>query len=169
MSILEVIKERKSIRKYSTKEVKDEDLIKILEAGRLAPSARNEQCWKFIIVKDEDLRHKMVEVCGEQQFLKEAPINLVVCANNDKTMACGQPARTVDCSIALSFMILQATELGLGTCWLGKYNNDKVKELLNIPEEYNVIAITPIGYAAEEVTFRPRKDLEEIVVLNSWK
>ena len=81
-------------------------------------------------------------------------------------MACGQPARTIDGSIAMSFMILEAEELGLGTCWLGAFYNDQVKSALSIPEEYDVVAVTPIGYPAEEIPARPRKSAGEVI---SWE
>lgn len=169
MSVMDAIKGRKSIRKYADKPIENEKLIKVLEAGRLAPSARNEQNWKFVVVRDNSLRHNLVDACMGQKFVEEAPVTLVICTNNERNMSCNQPARTIDCSIALSFMMLQASELGLSTCWLGSFSNDKVKEVLNIPKEYNVVAVTPLGYAAEDVSFRPRKDMKDVVIYDCWQ
>lgn len=170
MEIMEIIKERKSVRKYLDKPIEKEKLDKVLEAGRLAPSARNQQEWKFVVVTDEELRLQMVEACVNQKFVAEAPALLVICATSERNMRCGQPARTIDCSIALSFMMLQAVELGLGTCWLGDFYADKVKNILNIPEGHSVVAVTPIGYPADvNQKATPRKSQEEVVIYNQWK
>jgi nitroreductase len=169
MSVLDVVKSRRSIRKYMDKPIEEEKLLNVLEAGRLAPAANNAQQWKFIAVKDPALIKKLVPACGNQSFIAEAPVILVICTNGEeRTMYCGQSADTVDCSIALSFMILEAAELGLGTCWLGFFSNDKVKRVLNIPQENNVVAVTPLGYAAEAPALRPRKKMSEVVSYDGW-
>ena len=169
MSVLDTIIVRRSIRKYQSKPIEEEKLARVLEAGRLAPAANNAQQWKFIVVRDKDTIGKLVPACGGQSFIADAPVVLVICAVGDeRKMYCGQPAATVDCSIALSFMILEATELGLGTCWLGYFNNDKVKRVLKIPETTNVVAVTPLGYAGETPAVRPRKDLSEVVSYDGW-
>ncbi len=163
MDVMRAILERRSIRRYQDRPIEESVLAKVLEAGRLAPSARNEQDWRFIVVKDAGLRAKMVDACLGQSFIQDAPVHLVVCANNVRDMACGQPARTVDCSIALSFMMLEAVECGLGTCWLGSFDNQAVKSLLHIPDDYQVVAVTPLGYPDEQVEARPRKALDQVV------
>jgi nitroreductase len=83
-------------------------------------------------------------------------------------MSCGQPTDTVDCSIAMSFILLQAQELGLGTCWLGRFNADLVKQICEIPEEVSVIAMTPLGYPAETPDPRPRKAPDEVIRFDSF-
>ncbi|BCI59837.1 nitroreductase family protein [Solibaculum mannosilyticum] len=163
MDVMHAILERRSIRRYQNRPIEQPVLNKVLEAGRLAPSARNQQDWRFVVVKDPDLRAKMVDACCGQRFIQDAPVHLVVCANNVRDMACGQPARTVDCSIALSFMMLEAMECGLGTCWLGSFDNQAVKTLLRIPDDYQVVAVTPLGYPDEQVDARPRKALDQVV------
>ena len=169
MSVLDVIKNRRRVRKYLNKPVEEEKLMRVLEAGRLAPAANNAQQWKFIVVRDKDLLAKLVPACGGQSFVGEAPAALVVCAVGDgRMMYCGQLASTVDCSIALSFMILEAAELGLGTCWLGYFNNDKVKRVLNIPAETNVVAVSPLGYADGAPPARPRRAISEVVSYDGW-
>lgn len=164
MTVIEAIETRKSIRAYSPEPVEQEKLKKVLEAGRLAPSANNQQAWKFIVVQDAALREKLVEACSGQTFVGEAPVVLVICANELRDMRCGQPARTVDCSIALSFMMLEAAEQGLGTCWLGAFSADAVREVLAVPEEYDIVAVSPLGYPAKEGNPRNRKEMGEVVI-----
>ena len=101
-----------------------------------------------------------------QKFVGEAPVDLVVCATDVRNMFCGQPARTIDCSIALSYMTLEAVELGLGFCWLGLFDPYQVRKVLNIPEEYEVVAIASIGYAAKDGRPSPKKSAEEVIVYN---
>ena len=168
MTVMEAIAQRTSVRSYLPKPVEKEKLDRILEAGRLAPSANNTQSWKFVVVTDEKRRAQMVEACTGQKFVGEAPVVLVVCANQKKIMRCGMPARTIDCSIALSFMILEAAELGLGTCWLGAFQEDEVRRILNVPEDYDIVAVTPLGYPASPAHKSSRKPIEEILVKETF-
>jgi len=164
MDVMTAIKNTRSIRAYKSTEVEEEKLNLILEAARLSPSARNLQNWKFIVVRDKKLRERLVEAAAGQKFVGEAPLTLIACATApERVMTCGQPANTIDLSIALSFMMLEAAELGLGTCWLGSFYEDKAKEVLNLPEGYRVVAMTPLGYPDENPAPRPRKSIEEIV------
>jgi nitroreductase len=170
MDVFEAIKERKSIRKYKNTEVEDEKLQKILEAARIAPSAANRQEWKFLVVKNQETRDKLVEAANGQKFVGTAPITIVACSTeSERVMPCGQYAYTVDLSIAVSFMILEATELGLGTCWLGAYDEGKVKEILGIPDEIRVPAMFTLGYADENPAPRPRKDFDDIVCYETYQ
>ncbi len=169
MTIMETINARQSIRNYDSKPVSDNDLKEILEAGRLAPSAKNKQAWKFIAVTDTKINMKLRPACKDQKMVGEAPVTLIICSNNTANMTCGHSKATVDCSIALSFMMLRAVELGLSTCWLGHFDQDMVKEVLEIPEEYTVVAATPLGYATQTPPKTPRKNLEEIVSYNKFK
>ena len=133
MDVSEAIEVRRSIRKYKDKEVEDDKLDKILESARISPSAANRQEWKFVVVKDKDTRIKLVDACMGQKFVEEAPVLIAACSTeSERIMPCGQYAYTVDLSIALSFMILQATELELGTCWLGAYDEKLVRNVLKI-------------------------------------
>lgn len=169
MDVLSTIKGRRSIRKYSTQPVEEEKLLKILEAARLSPSAHNHQNWKFIIVKNPATKEKLVEAAFGQSFLGEAPIILVSCGTETESiMYCGQYRYTVDLSIATAYMILEAYELGLGTCWMGRFDEQKVKDILEIPENARVVAITPIGYPKEDPAQRPRKNIKEIVCYEKY-
>ena len=169
MDVLTAIKERRSIRKYSAKPVEEQKLQKVLEAARLSPSARNQQEWKFIVVKDSETRKRLTEEAINQPFVGEAPIILVCCGTEvESIMRCGQPRYTVDLSIATAYMILAAYEQGLGTCWLGSFDENKVKEILDIPEGVRVVSITPLGYPDESPAPRPRKELDEIISYDKY-
>lgn len=164
MDVFEAISKRRSIRKYKNTPVDDEKLEMILEAARIAPSAANRQEWKFIVVKNKETREKLVEAANGQKFVAEAPVTIVACSTeSERVMPCGQYAYTVDLSIAMSFMILEATEQGLGTCWLGAYDEEKVRNILDIPERIRVPAMFTVGYADETPHQRPRKHLSEII------
>jgi nitroreductase len=168
MDVLTAIQGRRSIRKYSSKAIEEEKLLKVLEAARLSPSARNQQEWKFIVVKDQETRERLTEAIG-QPFVGEAPIILVCCGTDPESiMKCGQPRYTVDLSIATAYMILEAYEQGLGTCWIGSFDEKMVKEVLGIPEKVRVVSITPLGYPDESPSPRPRKELDEIVTYDKY-
>ena len=162
MTVMQAIEARRSIRHYTEQPVTDEELLAVLEAGRLAPSARNLQGWHFTAVRDVSLRGALCTACNGQQMVAEAPAALVVWADGERMMGCGQSAATIDCSIALSFMLLRATELGLGSCWLGAFDQNAVKELLGLPQEAVVVAVSPLGHPAETPAARPRKDPDEV-------
>lgn len=169
MDVFGAISQRRSIRRYKTREVEDEKLDKILESARIAPSAANRQEWKFIVVKDDKTRQKLVDAAHGQKFVAQAPVTMVACSTeSERQMPCGQYAYTVDLSIAVSFMILQATELGLGTCWLGAFDEEMVKQVLDIPADIRVPAMFSLGYADEDPDQRPRKSLNEIVCFEKY-
>lgn len=161
MNVSEAIAVRRSIRKYDPRPIEPEKLRQVLEAGRLAPSGSNRQEWRFIVVTDPELRKRLAAACHNQQMVAEAPADLVVCATAVSEMMCGQRSDGVNGSIALSFMMLQATELGLGTCWLGAFSNEHVQQVLGITDA--VVAVSPIGYPAESPSPRPRKAFDEVV------
>lgn len=160
---MKTIEERRSIRSFTKQTIEDEKLMAVLEAGRIAPSAMNRQMWHFYVVTNPTLIDKLQVNCRDQKQVGEAPITLVICSTQERVMSCGQKASTVDCSIALSMMMLEAVEQGLGMCWLGSFDELAVKATLNIPNEYDVVAITPLGYPNESPAAKPRKTLEEIV------
>jgi len=170
MDVFTAIQNRRSVRKYMDKPVEEEKLYRIMEAARLSPSAKNGQNWKFVVVKDEETRKRLVDEAIKQPFVGEAPVIIVCCGTEpDSIMKCGQPRYTVDLSIATAYMILEAYEQGLGTCWLGSFDENKVKEILGIPEKVRVVAITPLGYPSETPSPRPRKELREIVCFDKFE
>ncbi|MGB9727828.1 MAG: nitroreductase family protein [Nitrososphaeria archaeon] len=173
MDVFEAIEKRRSVRKYLDKEVPMKLILKVLEAGRLAPSAHNSQPWHYIIVTDSEKRKKIAESGKWAGFLKNTPVVIV---------GCGDPEASpnwfvVDVAISMQNMVLEATELGLGTCWVGSFDQDTVKKLLNIPEKYKVVALLALGYPADGIeiaskilhTLRPRKRLQEIYSVNEFK
>ena len=159
MDVLEAIRTRRSIRKFRPKPIPDEKLKMILEAGRLAPSAGNRQPWLFIVVKDPERKRALAKAADNQTFIANAGVIIV---------ALGDPQASPrwfrqDPMIAVEHMVLAATGLGYGTCWIGAFNEDEVKSLLRIPGELKVIALLPIGFPNESPLPRPRKPLKEIV------
>ena len=166
MDIYEAIAIRSSVRSYRSEPIEEEKLQRVLEATRLAPSAINEQPYKFILVRDDALRQQLAEACHGQQFVAEAPLAVVVCGLPCRGMIGGYTdTRLVDGAIALTHLILSAAAEGLGTCWLGAFDNDEVKSLLGIPAEVQVVAVTPLGYPKEPLQrlTKRRKSLEELV------
>ena len=166
MEVMEAIKARYSVRKYADRPIEPEKLAQIEEAGRLAPTASNQQLNKHIIVTDKDLIRQMVDACEGQKWIETAPAILVECASGDRTMICGQSARSMDGAIAMSYMTLEAVSLGLQFCWLGWFQPEKVRALLNIPEDYVVIAVAPLGYPAVDGQRSKKKTLDEVVAYN---
>ena len=170
MDVFSAINRRRSVRAYKAAEVEEEKLKKILEAGRLSPSASNRQDWKFIVVRNMEARKKLAKAAFGQSFVGEAPVVIVACGTEPKTtMACGQPTHTVDVSIACAFMILEAYELGLGTCWVGAFNEDEVKKVLKIPESVRVVAVIPLGYPDEDPSQRSRKDPDDVICFEEFE
>ena len=166
MKVLDVIQKRRSVRKYKKDPIPEKALMRVLEAARLAPSGKNIQPWKFIIVKDKALKEKLAQASAGQFFMAEAPIIIVGCGFPDNCyLRMGRYMKSwpVDVTIALEHLILQAQEEGLGTCWIGSFEEEEVKAILNIPENVKVLALTPLGYPDEIPRFRGRKNLDEII------
>ena len=163
--ILKEIVERYSVRKYLDKDVEEEKLREVLEAGRLAPSACNYQPWKFIVVRDKETRKKIAEPTTWAKFIAEAPVLIVACKVRDGFLMGGwYDSAILDIGIALDHMTLQATHLGLGTCWIGDFNEKLVKELLEIPENVRVVALLTLGYPREKkIPKKKRKPFEEVI------
>jgi len=151
MEFIEVVRKRRSIRKYTTDPVPEEMLNQVLEAARLAPSGGNGQPWHFIVVKDTE-RKRMLDI---SEWALQAPIVIVGC-----TEASGQ----TDIAIAFEHLVLAAANLGLGTCWIGRWAaDDEIKRTLGIPANMRVLAVTPLGFPAESPPPRTRKSMSQIV------
>ncbi len=169
MDVFTAISQRSSIRAYKPVDVEDDKLKKILEAARLSPSASNRQEWKFIVVKNKETKKKLARAAFGQSFIGEAPVVIVACGTESKSvMGCGQPTHTVDVSIACAYMLLQAYELGLGTCWIGAFEQDETKKILNIPEQVRAVAMIPLGYPNESPSKKFRKRLDQIVCFEKY-
>lgn len=166
MDIYEAVKRRRSIRSYKPDRVPEEKLNRILEAVRLAPSGKNGQPWRFVVVQDESLRKNLVPACRDQQFIAEAPIVVVACAKEEESyqkQGGYMKSWSIDIGIALEHLILAAVAEGLGTCWIGAFEEPKVKQVLKIPADLRVVALTPLGYPTVEPASKPRKSLKEIM------
>ena len=170
MDVMEAIKKRYSVRSYQDRAVETDKLESILEAARLAPSANNKQEWRFIVVRDKNVRQRLMQAAKDQAFVGQAPVVVACCAKTDShVMTCGQQCYPIDVTIAIEHMALKATEEGLGTCWIGAFYEDKVKEILGIPQDIRVVALLALGYP---VKLRPnpkdRLRLKEIVMYEVW-
>jgi nitroreductase len=149
--------------------VEEEKLLRILDAGRLSPSASNRQERRFVIIKDAKTRKLLCEAARNQTFVAEAPVVIAACSvESEYVMACGQLAYPIDTAIAVDHMTLQAVEEGLGTCWIGAFDEKKVKQILNIPENVRVVALLPLGYPCDIPDAKLRKGLAEIVMWEKW-
>jgi len=165
MSLLDLILSRRSIRRYENKDIPEEVLQQILETGRQAPSAANRQPIRFVIVKDHDILRNLCDNLINR-FVKYAPVAIVGCADI-KSLLTGKWA-VVDTTIAMQNMVIAAWTLGIGSCWIGACNEEKVKELLKIPEEWKVVALVTLGYPAEQPKPRKKKPFEEMFSFNSF-
>ncbi|WP_455367399.1 nitroreductase family protein [[Eubacterium] cellulosolvens] len=173
MDFYEVIRTRRSIRSYKPDSIPEETLNRILEAARIAPSGSNRQPWRFIIVKSEGVKRRLIRACGDQEFIAEAPIIIAACGYDihyDRGNYMGEMSMLVDVSIAFTHLILAAKAEGLGTCWIGLFDNKKVKEILEIPQEFDVVALTPLGYPKNEEFNESiqRKALKDIVSMEKF-
>ncbi len=201
MKVLEAIEKRRSIRRFKTKSLSKQQILKLLEAARLAPSGCNVQPWRFIIIRNAKLRSKLREAAYNQKFIEDAPIVLVCCGDllswkqtkkhNQEILMKGDVQLTKECesalknrvesavsaemheripttllnvAIAIEHIVLEAVELGLGSCWVKLFDEYKVRKLLNLPENIIVVALLPVGYPDENPNPRPRLSLSAITL-----
>ena len=166
MPLMETIRDRRSIRSYRPDPVPREKLEYILEAARLAPSWKNQQCWRFIVVTDEEKRRAITK----RSWTAEAPVIVVGCAHPGLSGGnAGQHYYMLDMGIAMEHMVLAAAEQSMGTCWIGgQFDEETVKEELGVPEDVRVVALLPLGYPAEAPDAKDRKPMDEIVSYDKW-
>ena len=170
MNVFDILKTRRSIRKYQNKQIENEILNKILEAARLGPSAANLQPCQLMVVTKPEVRENLRKAYNEDWFLK-APTIIVVCVNPKESWRRrdGEEFWKVDAAIAMQNMILTATELGLGTCWVVNFNEKEAKKALEVPKNFKVVAMTPLGYPDEKKEpVTDRKPLEETIHKEKW-
>lgn len=169
MEVRKAIQSRRSIRAYDSREVEEDKLLRVLESGRLSPSAGNRQERRFVIIRDAKARKLLSEAARDQKFVAEAPVVIAACSvETEYIMSCGQPAYPIDTAIAVDHMTIAAVEEGLGTCWIGAFDEIKVKEILDIPESVRVVALLTMGYPSAIPHATPRKNLDEIVMREKW-
>ncbi len=168
MDLYEVISKRYSVRAYKDKDIEPDKLERILDAGRMAPSGNNRQAWRFVVVRDPQIRLALAQA-SEQPFLVQAPVILaVVGLDPQRKMSCDIPGDPVDCSIAVTFMMLAATAEGLGTCWIGHFNQDACRGLLNVTPSAKIVALLPVGYPDQPPRAKTRKTMREVVSYDSF-
>jgi nitroreductase len=169
VDVLKAIQSRRSVRAYDSREVEEDKLTRVLESGRLSPSAGNRQERRFIVVKDSKTRKMLSEAARNQAFVAEAPVVIAACSvETEYVMSCGQLAYPIDTAIAVDHMTLAAVAEGLGTCWIGAFDEKKVKEILNVPYNVRVVSLLPLGYPSVIQRPSPRKSLDEIVMWEKW-
>jgi nitroreductase len=141
-----------------------------LEAARLAPSASNRQEWRFVVVRNPETRQRLVRAANWQEFVGEAPVVIACCAETDgHVMACGQACYPIDVAIAIDHLTLCATTEGLGTCWIGAFDEAQVKEILGIPPQIRVAALLPVGYPQDPAPVeKSRLPIAKIVKYERW-
>ncbi len=184
MELFQAIQTRRSIRKYTDKPVEDQKLREVLEAVRMAPSWANYQCWRLVVVKDKAMKDKISALSYVESYfapkgyksnpsmkaLAEAPVVIVLCAEPERSGAIrGQSYYLVDSGLAAQNLMLAARGLGLGTVFVGVYDEEKIKHALSIPAPIRVVGLFPLGYPMEERREGPaRKPIEEFCFNEQW-
>ena len=170
MELKDVILQRKSIRGYEDKQVPEDKLNAVLEAARMAPSGANRQPWKFVVVRDTERRKHLSAASGGQGHVAEAPIVIAAVGTMpENMMACDVPGYPVDLSIAVDHMTLAAVDEGLGTCWIGAFNQDKARDTLGVPKNCKIVALLTLGFPRDQGRPKDRKTLGEIVCYDTYK
>jgi len=175
MDFYEVIRTRRSVRSYKPDPIPDVVLRRVLDAARIAPSGSNRQPTRLILVREAEARRALVPLCEGQDFVAEAPIVVVAVGKNihyNRGGYMGDLAMLVDVAIAVDHLTLAARAEGLGTCWIGSFDNAGLKQHLGIPGGWEVVALTPLGYPKSSRAFgepKGRMPLEEFYCLEKWQ
>lgn len=186
MDVFKAIEWRRSVRKFSPRKIERDKISQVLEAARLAPSSSNRQAWHFVVIDDPSIIAQIPKQVAMGRslmvpWIKDAPMVIAGCYTKAYTHVIGQlfghENHLVDISIALTHIVLAATALGIGTCFVGWFNERKLKKLLKLPLHYNIAALVAMGYPANKSTqesiggveARPRKTLEDIVSHNTYR
>lgn len=172
MEFYDVLRARRSVRTYKDTPVPEDALLRILEAGSIAPSWCNRQCWRFVVVTDPAVRQMLGSVVNNPNAAcyESAPVVIAVCADpSDSGVSGGKEYYLVDCAIAMEHIMLAAASEGLATCWVGAFAEYPVRNVLKLPQEIKIVGLTPLGYADEEPEPMPRRPLSETVHRESWR
>ncbi|MDH5200413.1 MAG: nitroreductase family protein [Candidatus Bathyarchaeota archaeon] len=173
MRIPDIIRERKSVRAFTAQEVSDEEAETLVEAACLAPSAGNLQPWEFVVVRDPGVKNRLVDAAHGQSFISEAPVVFVVCAVPGRSASgYGSRGRELYClqdtAAAVQNLLLTATANGLGSCWIGAFDEGRAADALGLPEGVRPVAIVPVGYPAESPRQRPRRPVKQVTHWDRW-
>ena len=174
MDVLELIKKRRSIRDYLDKKVENDKLFKVLEAGRWSPSSGNVQNWRFVVINDEAIKSRLADACLGQYWIMNAPLLIAVLSDDSKLRLLfgqrGEMSYSIqNCSVAMQNMMLEAENLGLGTSWVGAYDEEKVLRILRVADPNIVLrGIFAMGYSKSTPSPPVRIDLDKLVYFNLW-
>ena len=177
MELYDVIRTRRSIRKYHPDPIPQEVLERVLNAARLAPwgtASRIGQPTRLIVVRDPEIKNKLVPMCHNQKFIAKAPMAIVACGFENKVNRggwMGHYSKLIDVTIVVDHLTLAAREEGLGTCWIGSFDNSAIKEFFQLPDEVDVVALTPLGYPDGDLFTDPddRIPFDEFIRWDRWK
>lgn len=169
MELIPEIAARTSILKFKEAEIEPDKLKRVLEAGRRAPSAKNRQPWRFIVVQEPSLRKKMEDASFGQEHVGQAPSIIAACTTNiDYRMPNGQLSYPIDLAFAVSFMVIQAQAEGLGSCVVTTFDEREVKDSLSVPFSMRVVMLLLVGYADEVPLPATRKQFDQVIAFNHW-
>jgi len=174
MNVFEAMTNRRSVRRFLKKQVDDNLIGLMLHMATQAPSAGNTQEWEFVVVRNEEIKKKLAIAALHQAVVKEAPVAIVICANLSRIgLKYGKRGETLyaaqDIANATTNLMLSATALGLGTCWVGAFDEDRVKEVLELPENLRPMVIAPVGYPDEKPEQPPRIPFEKMTHVDTYK
>jgi nitroreductase len=176
----QLLQRRRSVRRYESRAVGDAEILSLLEAARIAPSAENAQPWRFVVVKDPEALARLARACfsgifSPTRFAAQAPVVIALCAERAGLVEAGKAIKDgamyqLDCGIAGEHVVLRAAELGLGTCWIGWFDRRAARRALGVPFHVQVVALIALGYPAlqESPRPRPRKPLSSLAWLDRW-
>ena len=169
MEIMKEIKNRISVRNFKSQAINKDVISRILEAGRAAPSAKNRQPWRFIVIDNEELKNKIEKAAYSQEYVGNAGIIIAACSTNiEYEMPNGQTSYPIDISFAVSNMMIQAEHEGLGSCVVTTYDEHEIKTLLTVPYSMRVVMLLLVGYTDDKIIVRDRKPVSQISAFNHW-
>ncbi len=168
--VIAAIEERRSVRQFEETKIPEATIGRLLASAHLAPSAGNLEPWKFVVVRRDDLKNRLVQAAYGQDFLASAPVCIVVCADPARSASrYGERGAKLYCiqdtAAAVQNILLTATAYGLGSCWVGAFDEEQVKESLDLDDNLRPVAIIPVGYPAGEVEEIPRRSVDEVTLI----
>lgn len=169
LNLVEAIRNRRSIRSFTNKQVMKRTIDKLINCANWAPSAGNRQAREFVVIRDNNTKKKLCKAALDQKFIEDAPVVIVVCANQERSaLRYGERGRFLYCILeaaaAVQNLLLAAHSFGLGACWIGAFNDSKVKNVLKLPKYLKPIAIIPLGYSIEKP--QPPTRLSENIIVH---
>ena len=169
MTVVEAILRRYSCRAYQDKPIEQDKLDKIFEAARQAPSAKNLQDWRFVVLTDKEIKQQVADCTNQVKAFGQAGAVIAACSVCKEIMRCGQQIAPIDVAIAMEHIALMATELGLATCWIGSFDAEKVRVTLEIPKNVAIIELMALGYPANGSRQTDRLPMKDIVCYDKWQ